>query len=554
MDILGYQIDIARGGRGDVDNLKQWIERLAGYGYNTVMLYLEYRFQYPSAPALGGPDSLTPDGAAELDAFARQRNVELIPQFNCCGHNEGTCSLERYNHLCGGLTPIGKWGPYESLDPRRPEALDFVAGCYRDLAACFSSRYLHVGADEIRKMAAFMPDATDEQRMTVAFDFLKKVFDVVRELHRVPMIWADMLVKHPFTLQRVPKDVVLCDWTYGRPTKLETFRRFRDAGYRVLACPGTSTWTGHPATLLPPMNVPLDDTEEDFTEKGCGGLKNTVGLTREARDEQLAGVMLTTWQNDKGACQAFGWPVIYACAEVARGNDAVVETLWEDYPAKTWGVKDAKFGEFLDLVERRVPQCFVAAGERVTSWFFHIRDQIYRSHNPLPFLRELSRGVFRAERRAKARPLLSEAVAIAEDFTARATKNADEPRLWLDAAKLMQTMLDMGDEIDRMAAAYHAAAEAQFGDKNAFAAGVEEVCRSLDRFAELLGPFADWADLLIREHNQTYEEAFWPARAQRDLHQRAAGLRQLVDAGYPLIAFDRFITDIPATPTRVMWR
>jgi len=71
VNIIGYMIDIGRGQRGDVAYLKDSISRLAGHGYNMVMLYLEYRLRFRRHPLLAAPDSLGPDDARELGAFAR---------------------------------------------------------------------------------------------------------------------------------------------------------------------------------------------------------------------------------------------------------------------------------------------------------------------------------------------------------------------------------------------------------------------------------------------------------------------------------------------------
>lgn len=535
MNIIGYQIDLARGQRGDVAYLKEWISRLAGYGYNFVMLYLEYRFRFPSHPVLAAPDSLTPAGARELDEFSRSLGVTLVPQFNCCCHNEGVGALEKYKHLTGDPAALA-YGGCESLNPLDEATIGFLKEIYADLAASFSSSYIHIGGDEIRQMHLFMPSASEEARATPMFDFLNRVFGIVQAMGRTPIVWGDMLLRYPEMLRRVPKNVLVMDWDYVAPTKLGSLRLLSNAGYKVVMCPGTNTWVGHPARVL--------------TSHA------NSGLTREAREEKAEGVCLCTWQNDAGACDAFGWPVIMLNAEVARGNDRILETIWEDYAKLEWGVEDARFADYLEIVEKRLPAVFARAeaSAKLPYPFFYIRNQVMRTHNLLPILLRVVQTRFPRDCRDEARPLATQALHIAESFATRARRRKEEASLWVGATRLMLTMFDMGDEIERLATAYHEAALCQGNEATRFEAAMEEVYASLQTMVDLVEPFRVWAELMVAKHNQSEQELWWPGRAQGDLQERSRGLKGLVNAGYPLLTFDRFINDIPGVPTRCVWR
>ncbi len=58
----------------------------------------------------------------------------------------------------------------------------------------------------------------------------------------------------------------------------------------------------------------------------------------------------------------------------------------------------------------------------------------------------------------------------------------------------------------------------------------------------------------MTEHTQADQERWWPARAQQDVRERMNGRRRHVDAGRRILTFDRFLTDGPGAPTRVIWR
>ena len=549
MRIRGYQIDLARGGRNDVGYLSDVIRRLAGYGYNTVMLYLEYRFRYPSHPGLGMPDSLTPEQASELVKVAEAHDIDLVPQYNCAGHNEGTCSLEAYNYLCGGHPPVDGRGPYESLNPLRDDVLPFLRDIYTDLARVFPGPWLHVGGDEIRQMHAFMPDSSEQERMKAAFDFLGQVFELVRELGRTPMMWGDMMVKAPYTLQWVPKDVIIFDWRYSVPSKRDSLRRFRDAGYRVVMCPGTSTWHNYPAAILP-ENGP---SEGGLAQYPDGALANT-GLVREAREEKAEGFLLTTWENNKGACHECGWPVIAACAAVADGEDDEADRVLSRYSADAWGVESGDFADYLRLLQCRVLHIFPPGDGKGRHVFFRLRNGIFRSANVLPLLWREVNGPFRRDLRERARPVVQEAVELAGSLVARATRRQAEAELWHGYARLGRTMLDMGDHMDSLAAGYHEAAISQYRSEVAFQAAVIRVVDSMRALQEDLESFAAFGKRLIERHNQGHDENWWVERAEKDVAERLTAFRNSVHQGYSLLAFERFISDVPGSPTRILWR
>ncbi len=70
----------------DVDRLVGELPALADMGLNVLMVEVNYGFAYESHPELRGPDPITRAGAARLVAACQSRDVRLIPQFQCLGH------------------------------------------------------------------------------------------------------------------------------------------------------------------------------------------------------------------------------------------------------------------------------------------------------------------------------------------------------------------------------------------------------------------------------------------------------------------------------------
>lgn len=39
--------------------------------------------------------------------------------------------------------------------------------------------------------------------------------EVVKEMGKKPIIWADIILMHPEAVQELPKDLIYVDWNYG---------------------------------------------------------------------------------------------------------------------------------------------------------------------------------------------------------------------------------------------------------------------------------------------------------------------------------------------------
>ena len=77
----GYMLDISRGRMPKVDTIKGMIDFLAALKYNEFQLYMEGDcFKYAAYPKETADfDCLTPEDIEELDAYCRQRFIDLVP-------------------------------------------------------------------------------------------------------------------------------------------------------------------------------------------------------------------------------------------------------------------------------------------------------------------------------------------------------------------------------------------------------------------------------------------------------------------------------------------
>ncbi|MGC8783843.1 MAG: beta-N-acetylhexosaminidase, partial [Armatimonadota bacterium] len=150
----GVMLDISRDKVPTLETLFALVDELAEWKVNHLELYTEHTFAYRNHREVWAQASpMTGEDILRLDAYCRERFVELVPNQNSFGHMHRWLKLPRYRHLAE--CPDGfdwPWGGHSdepfSLDPTNPESLQFIAGLYEELLPHFSSRKFNVGCDE----------------------------------------------------------------------------------------------------------------------------------------------------------------------------------------------------------------------------------------------------------------------------------------------------------------------------------------------------------------------------------------------------------------------
>lgn len=87
---MGTMLDCSRNAVMNVNSLKKWIDICAKIGFNTVLLYTEDTYEIPEEPYFGYlRGRYSQAEIKEVDAFAKERGVELIPCIQTLAHVNG---------------------------------------------------------------------------------------------------------------------------------------------------------------------------------------------------------------------------------------------------------------------------------------------------------------------------------------------------------------------------------------------------------------------------------------------------------------------------------
>ncbi|MBW4438649.1 MAG: family 20 glycosylhydrolase [Pleurocapsa minor GSE-CHR-MK-17-07R] len=288
----GYMLDISRDRVPTRATLLLLIDELASLKYNQLQLYIEHTFAYPGHEVVWRhADPLTPEDLLVLDAYCRQRHIELVPNQNSLGHVERWLKHPGYVNMGespdGFLDHAGRHRGPSTLDPNDPASLTFISGLYDTLLPYFSSQQFNVGCDEPWELGqGKSKDMVEELGGRVYLDWLVKLHTNVTARGLKMMFWGDIILKYPQLVPELPKDVIVMEWGYESTHPFDAnCAHYAKAGIPFYVCPGTSSWNAL-----------------------VGRADNAIGSIRTAVEAGLkhgaTGVLVTDW-GDNGHWQPY---------------------------------------------------------------------------------------------------------------------------------------------------------------------------------------------------------------------------------------------------------
>lgn len=243
-------LDVSRNKIPRLKTLFGLINMLADLKYNQLQLYIEgFSFAYSSFPGVWAYNTpLTGEEIMKLDAYCRERFIELVPNQNSFGHMSAWLQRGEFNHLAEcpqGFTMDGCSQPPGTLNPVDPASKEFLGILYDDLLPYFSSDKFNVGCDETYELGRgkSKEKCESQERGKVYLDFLLDIYRLVRDRGKTMMFWGDIILKYPQLIKELPSDMIALDWGYEaeHPFAEET-EKFSQAGIPFYVCGGTSSW------------------------------------------------------------------------------------------------------------------------------------------------------------------------------------------------------------------------------------------------------------------------------------------------------------------------
>lgn len=322
--VRGVMLDIGRNKIPRMETLRGLIDTMTGLKLNHLQLYIEgFAFDYtPYRDSFPEATPITAEQFRELDLYARERFIDLVPNQNCLGHMGPWLAKPEFRELAehpdGMPTPVAYKLPPLTLDPTDDRSIGLVRVMFDELLPHFASEYANINMDEPFGLGTgrSKPRADEIGTGRLYLEFAEKVFDVVRGHGKRILMWGDIVTKHEEIIPLLPKDVTVLDWNYESHTSFEAHcKLLSDNGVPFYVCPGSSGWSSI-AGRTENMLANIEDAARNGLAYGAGGF------------------IVTDW-GDSGHWQPLmtGYPAYAYAAGVAWGlaDNAQRRDLLEQY-------------------------------------------------------------------------------------------------------------------------------------------------------------------------------------------------------------------------------
>ncbi len=275
MKMRGVQEETAYGQASTMENYKDIIRFIAQYKMNTYFIYLEDNYRFKKYPTIGvDRGSFDADQINELEAFAKQYHIELIPIFEMLG-NQGTLLMN------AEVLPFSEYPGSHSF-ATNDEAFEFLENCFLELTEVFDSEYFHAGLDESWDLGFGKTEGAvkEKGRGLVHADHYRRLNKLFKDHNKTMIMYGDVIVnrKDPeVILNAIPKDIVLMDWVYGPKQHYESVDKLAAHNFPLMVLPGLNNWARiFPTTSSALINI-RNFTLDGVRNNAIGSFTSTWG-------------------------------------------------------------------------------------------------------------------------------------------------------------------------------------------------------------------------------------------------------------------------------------
>ncbi|MBQ8606170.1 MAG: family 20 glycosylhydrolase [Clostridia bacterium] len=185
-DTCGVMLDMSFGSVTHVAGVKKYLDYMAIFGMNMLMLYTEDTYVLEGYPLFGYQRGrYTLSELREIDDYAFSLGIEVIPCIQTFGHLGKFLRYNQYKHIAEND---------RVLLPGEEETYKFIEACIATCRKAFRSDRIHIGCDETHGLGlgkSFVRDGLRD-RFTVFNEHVTRVFEICKKYEYTPMMWSDM--------------------------------------------------------------------------------------------------------------------------------------------------------------------------------------------------------------------------------------------------------------------------------------------------------------------------------------------------------------------------
>jgi len=239
-------------------------EELAPRKVNTLILRVDYNYQFESHPELRDSSALSKAEVIKLVDVCRKNQIRIIPQINLLGHQSWSTKITnllkvypQFDETPGVKMPKEYVWPNDdglyckSYCPLHPEVHPIVFDVVDEICDAFETDAFHAGMDEVFYIGDDKcPRCSGRDKAELFAGEVNLIRNHLALKNRQLWIWGDRLIDGKTTgmgeweasmnntyraIDLISKDVMICDWHYERPDQTAVY--FATKGFQVVTCP-----------------------------------------------------------------------------------------------------------------------------------------------------------------------------------------------------------------------------------------------------------------------------------------------------------------------------
>lgn len=241
----------------------------------------------------------TQDDIREIVAYALERHIMIVPEFDMPGHATAICRA--YPEISGGGE--GPWKHF-TFHPCKDKTYEFIGNIMEELFELFPSPYIHIGGDEVHfgnqswftdpEIQQFIAENKLMNETGLEHYFLRRVADMVAKKGRKVIVWDEAI-----DAGISPEKAVIMWWRHDRKHQL---LKALEKGYQVIMTPRRPlyadfnqygqhkfgrTWDGYnPLEMVYDFPEPILHLVQGY-EAQIMGLQMSLWTERIADDKRL---------------------------------------------------------------------------------------------------------------------------------------------------------------------------------------------------------------------------------------------------------------------------
>jgi hexosaminidase len=276
----GLMLDVARHWM-PLEDVKRTLDAMAAVKLNVFHWHLSenqgFRIEskrFPKLQEMGSDGQYyTQDQVREAIAYARDRGIRVIPEFDMPGHT--TAWFVGYPELASGPGPYQierQWGIFDpAMDPTREETYQFLDAFIGEMAALFPDEDFHIGGDEVngkqwdanKRIQEYMRAEGIKKNEDLQAYFTRRVQAIVAKHGKKTIGWDEILSKD------MPRNIVVQSWR-GQKALADAARQ----GVSGILSHGYYLDLGYPAAYhygIDPLGEGAADLSADEKQRVLGG-------------------------------------------------------------------------------------------------------------------------------------------------------------------------------------------------------------------------------------------------------------------------------------------